>query len=306
VSYQNALNEAVLRATTASQRFKPELGYDFSTYLRHYLKKLYAMQEEEKGWSHAAPIDWAQDQEAAPKPAFPRGANGTRLAFDRWQWAGDDQRKGVVVGLRLRDNSVSYSTGVTDRISVALDILRGDDNPGALGRVKAAIDHLERRQREAEAEAEDRHRGVYNPTFLEAHRLAQHVERYRAHTPRHSSLYPVKEVEDLRGRWGENWQNQLGTILYKKGSKGRLTSNGLSGEEIDWAEVRFREIAGPVLKPFLSSDERAVWDWIGNQMFDEEAPRVTAEELATGIGRSKRTIYKIRDRLILKLKKELK
>ena len=31
-----------------------------------------------------------------------------------------------------------------------------------------------------------------------------------------------------------------------------------------------------------------------------------AEELASQIGRSKRTIYKIRDRLILKLKKELK
>ena len=194
VSYQDALNEAVLRATTAAQRFKPEFGYDFSTYLRHYLKKLYVMQEEEKGWSHAAPTDWAQDQEAAPKPIFPRGANGTRVALDRWQWAGDDQRKGVVVGFQLRDNSVSYSTGVTDRTSVALDILRGDDSPGALGRVKAAIDHLERRQREAVAEVEDRHRGVYDPTFLEACRLAQHVERYRAHTPRHSSLFPVGPV----------------------------------------------------------------------------------------------------------------
>jgi hypothetical protein len=132
------------------------------------------------------------------------------------------------------------------------------------------------------------------------------VERYQAHMPRHSSLFPVKEAEDLRGRWDENWQNQLGTILYKKNSKGGLTSNGLSGEEIDWAELRFTEILGPVLKPFLSPDERAVWDWIGNQMFDEEAPRVTAEELASQIGRSKRTIYKIRDRLILKLKKELK
>ena len=131
-----------------------------------------------------------------------------------------------MVGLRLRDNSVSYSTGVTDRISVALDILRGDDSSGALGRVKAAIDHLERRRREAEAEAEDRHRGVYDPTFLEAHRLAQHVERYRAHTPRHSSLFPVKEAEDLRGRREENWQNQLGTILYKKNSKGGLMPRG--------------------------------------------------------------------------------
>jgi len=65
VSYQDALNEAVLRATTAAQRFKPELGYDFSTYLRHYLKKLYAMQEEEKG------TDWAQDQKAAPKARIP-------------------------------------------------------------------------------------------------------------------------------------------------------------------------------------------------------------------------------------------
>jgi hypothetical protein len=46
---------------------------------------------------------------------------------------------------------------------------------------------------------------------------------------------------------------------------------------------------------------------MGDQMFgDEGAPRLSADQLADQIGRAKRTIYKIRDRLILKLKKERK
>ena len=61
-------------------------------------------------------------------------------------------------------------------------------------------------------------------------------------------------------------------------------------------------------------DERVVLDWMGDQMFPgafvkgrlEHKPRIPAGQLADEIGRSRRTIYKIRDRLIVKLKKELK
>jgi hypothetical protein len=181
-------------------------------------------------------------------------------------------------------------------------VLGDDDAPGADGRLRAAIDHLERVQREQEAEAEDRRQGIYTPTFLEAQRVPLHLQRYEAKTPRHSGLFPDKD--NGRERWGEDWQQHLGTILYAKPSHSRsLRSRGLSGEEIDTAEYHF-ELAGEALRPFLTPDERVVLDWMGDQMFGR--PYGSADELANQIGRSRRTIYKIRDRLILKLKKEQK
>jgi hypothetical protein len=94
VSYDAVLIEAVRLADQAAKRFNPALGYDFSTFLIPYLKKLYAMQEEETGWGHAKPTDWHQDQESAPQPIYPTGANGTRVAFDRWKLRDDDKRRG--------------------------------------------------------------------------------------------------------------------------------------------------------------------------------------------------------------------
>jgi hypothetical protein len=43
VRYDDVLIEAVKLADQAAKRFNPDLGNDFSTLLRHYLKKLYAM-----------------------------------------------------------------------------------------------------------------------------------------------------------------------------------------------------------------------------------------------------------------------
>jgi RNA polymerase sigma factor (sigma-70 family) len=299
--YDDVLIEAVRLADQAAKRFNPELGYDFSTLLRHYLKKLYAMQEEETGWSHAKPDDWHQDQERSPDPIFPAGANGTRVAFDRRNWSGDDKRRGVVIGFRLRNNIEVNSMGFIDRLSAALGVLGYDGGPGADGRLKAAIDHFERVHREQEAEAEDRRFGIYEPTFLEARRVPLHLQRYEARTPRQSGLFPTKD--NGREHWEEDWQQSLGTILYAKPSQTRLRSRGLSGNEIDDAEDQF-ERAGEALRPFLTPDERVVLDWIGDRMFGDG--HKSADELADEIGRSRRTIYKIRDRVILKLKKERK
>jgi hypothetical protein len=307
VNHGDVLVEAVLQADKAAKRFKPELGHDFSTLCGLYLKKLYAMQEEEKGWSHAAPTDWAQEQEKAPQILFPGGANGTRLAFDRWKFANNDKRKGIVIGMRLNGSSESHARGVNERISAALDVLQSyDDQPGALGRIRAAVDHLERRQREEEQEAEDRRFGIYAPTFLEVRPVDLHMQRYEAKTPRHSNVFPDHDKVAKRDRVEEGWQNSLGTILHPKNSSrlSPLKSRGLSGDEIDSAQTRFEDIVGPVLRPRLSPDERAVWDWIGAQMFGD-GPCLSAEQLADQLGLSKRTIYKIRDRVILKLKKEL-
>ena len=107
---------------------------------------------------------------APPSPRlFPTGANGTRIALDRWKFGYDkdtgDKRRGVVIALRLRNNTKDHSMGFIDRVSAALTVLRDDDAPGADGRLRAAIDHLDRVQREQEAEAEDRQRGFIPRRF---------------------------------------------------------------------------------------------------------------------------------------------
>lgn len=264
ISYDDVLIEAVRLAVQAAGHFNPDLGHDFTTLLRHYLKKLYAIQEEEKGWSHAAPTDWHQDQEAAPAPVFPTGANGTRIALDRWRFGYDkdkgDQRRGVVIAMRMRDNTEG-NVGFVNRVSAAMTVLRDDDAPGADGRLRAAIDHLDRVQREQEAEAEDRRSGIFTPTFLEARRTPLHLQRYEAKTPRHSGLFPSKD--NARELWTEDWQQSLGTILYAKPSPDSrpLRSRGLSANTIDTAEYHF-ELAGEALRPFLTPDERVVLDWM--------------------------------------------
>jgi hypothetical protein len=132
-------------------------------------------------------------------------------------------------------------------------------------------------------------------------RTPLHLQRYEAKTPRHSGLFPSKD--NGRELWTEDWQQSLGTILYAKPSNTRLKPRGLSGDTIDTAEYHF-DVASEALWPFLTPDERVVLDWMGDQMFGEA--HVSADQLAEKIGRSRRTIYKIRDRLILKLKKEQK
>jgi hypothetical protein len=140
IRFDDALIEAVRLADQAAKRFNPDLGYDFSTFLLPHLKKLYAMQEGEKGWGHAKPTDWHQDQEASPAPIYPTGANGTRVALDRWK-LGDDTRKGVVIAMTLRENTEGHSVGFVERVSAALTVLRDDAGPGADGRLRATIDH---------------------------------------------------------------------------------------------------------------------------------------------------------------------
>ena len=88
------LLEAIRIACNTEKRFKPELGHDFSTPLRHALKGLnrYAKKETEPDYARWLPeekrsnreFDEAEKREAAPipTPEFLSGANGTRLTFD--------------------------------------------------------------------------------------------------------------------------------------------------------------------------------------------------------------------------------
>jgi hypothetical protein len=91
------LIEAVRLAFDAAKKFKPELGYDFSTLLRHYLKGLHRFAEQDAALqsislsetlsdADAESLTLEEEQEAAeaktPEAAFPPGANGARVTFD--------------------------------------------------------------------------------------------------------------------------------------------------------------------------------------------------------------------------------
>ena len=215
------MSEAALLAHKALEKFDPEPGYKFGTLLILYLRGLPKMFEEETGWSHSDPSLEIEKPEASPTAIFPAGANGTRLVFDLWEFI-DDDRKGAVLGIRLNDRSESYAKGAQARISEALKALAAYDikDDIALGRMRAAIDHVERREREAHQEAEDRARGDYSPTFLEARPVGFNLQLYRAKTPRQNPRWAnIRNNEgeyDKRGSWEDRWRLSLGCILHPR------------------------------------------------------------------------------------------
>jgi hypothetical protein len=338
----NVLNEAVLLAQKALDKFDPARGWKFGTLLILYLRGLPKMFEEERGWSHSDPSLELGEQE--PSPALiipPGGANGTRVWLDWWKFAGcdgifvRDVRTGLKIGFQLYDRSESYAKDASARISAALrafdDMNIRDDV--VLGRLRAALDHAERRAREEQQEAEDRARGDYSPTFLEVRQTAFVMKPYEAKTPRqsprmanirnsegeydkrtrgeydknnregeHDNKYAEKSRGDNRGSWEETWHLSLGNILYPGGvltpgsNRGRLVRH-ISGK---WVELnRWRvDRAIAFLRPTLTKNEAAVMDGIVVELNNSAFP---VEQVSAQIGIQERGTYKIRERLIRRI-----
>jgi hypothetical protein len=112
------------------------------------------------------------------------------------------------------------------------DTLLPDQEPSEHfgGVLAAAADHLERRQREADSEAEKRAAGDFSPTFLEAERLTDVQWNVRAkQPPRFAPKYvPVCSLQDAWSIPGDE-----------------------NGERIDLGE----RIASPIQSPEPSIDE---------------------------------------------------
>ena len=136
------ITDAIRITWEASQKFKQELGYDFSTYLRHLLpNRLYDLYGIEKSKKDEEEPDILQTE----PPQFRGGGNGARLVLDT----------GVLsVGVRVTGNDLDYLLRTLERLR---------DNPAVIPRdhedaqayLRAIVDHTERREREAQAEAED-------------------------------------------------------------------------------------------------------------------------------------------------------
>lgn len=252
LSRQELLFRAVELGLAAEKAFKPELGYDFSTLLRHRLKELHRLHDEQER-GNSSPVHYAKgelEQDRAEELGeeveldFSGGGNATRLTFDQqwWlprlcsnivnyidslrpfavdeleiktfktcefkahPWLGRDKPRNLARDEKPRcetDERTNYTQSYADNLiptlasrhRVAAGVqLRGSDNAPAVqqrisadlpevvrqqpvgeilkGWIRAVFDHLIRRQREADDEAQKRLAGDYSPTFLEADRNA--------------------------------------------------------------------------------------------------------------------------------------
>jgi hypothetical protein len=111
-------------------------------------------------------------------------------------WRKIKKRWRVVFGLATH----SDPRALADRINELRDTMLPDQEPSECfgGYLAGAVDHLERRQREADSEAEKRAAGDYSPTFLEAERLTDVQWNVRAkQPPRFAPKYvPVCSLQD--------------------------------------------------------------------------------------------------------------
>jgi len=164
------ITDAIRITWEAGQKFKQELGYDFSTYLRHLLpNRLYDLYGIEKSKKDEEEPDTLKTEPLH----FQGGGNGARLVLDT---GGNDLDYLLGTLERLRDN-----TAVIPR-----------DHEDAQAYLRAIVDHTERREREAQAEAEDG--GV---VLLEALDLQADIRLFKDN--RLLRFKPQLAIEDHRG-----------------------------------------------------------------------------------------------------------
>ena len=171
------ITDAIRITWEASQKFKQELGYDFSTYLRHLLpNRLYDLYGIEKSKTDEEP-----DILKTEPLQFLGGGNGARLVLDT----------GVLsVGVRVTGNDLNYLLGTLERLRNNTAVIPRD-HENAQPYLRAIVDHTERREREAQAEAEDG--GV---VLLEARDLQADIRLFKDN--RLLLFKPQLAIEDRR------------------------------------------------------------------------------------------------------------
>ena len=227
---QDFLFRAVELAIVAERTFKPERGFSFATYLgglksRGRLKELHRLHDQQEAADSVSIYRTEEDlahekaeEEGEPTDPinFAGGGNGVRLLFDLqwWEarlsdliravaWPTTEKRHRLKLGTQLRksDNAIEAHK----RISADLPhvIRQQPPTPELMGWIRALVDHLIRRQREADAEAEKRRVGDHSPTFLEAIRNAVDVKFYKGRKPPRflPKWMPMARLDDM---WSHN------------------------------------------------------------------------------------------------------
>ena len=151
VPRQEILVEAVRIAVEFEPKFKPESGNDFSTPLRHHLLGLHRFCQKRQ---LLAVNEIEQYPEWKPKD----------LIFG---WPGVGKTTAVDVPYLLRLYGTADDLGLAERAAADMQIIINGPAPGISGRMRAVIDHHERRQREIAQEAENQKNGNYDSVFFD-------------------------------------------------------------------------------------------------------------------------------------------
>ena len=173
------ITDAIRITWEASQKFKQELSYDFSTYLRHLLpNRLYDLYGIEKSQGDEGEPDILKTEPLQ----FRGGGNGARLVLDT----------GVLsVGVRVTGNDLDYLLGTLERLRDNTAVIPRN-HEDAQAYLRAIVDHTERREREAQAEAKDG--GI---VLLEARDLQADIRLFKDN--RLLRFKPKLAIEDHRG-----------------------------------------------------------------------------------------------------------
>lgn len=202
------LIEAVRLATQAEATFKPALGNSFSTHVAYRLKQLHRFAEGYAGMrikvesAEEKAVRLALERGEDPRPIAFKGGNAGRLIFD-WQWTVGGwhalyHRFRVVFGMQTY--AAMNAVGLADRLQEARSVLRVRPDQQLTGIFAAIADHLFRRQREADHEAEKQALGDYSPTLLEAERVTDVQFPGARQPPKFAPEYlPIISLDDAVG-----------------------------------------------------------------------------------------------------------
>jgi len=296
--YEIALCWAVELAIAAEAKFKPKLGNDFSTFLRPHLKRLHRLAEREqqrlpKIYETAAGKKRREAEEIGERlqrPSFAGGGNGARITFDVQS---GNRRLGI--GIQLGSNDEVHARGVAERASPDIKIVLDApaDDSVLRARMRAVLDHQERRQREADQEAENQRAGSHAPVFLEPKDMGADVKAYKARKPprHHPEHMPMARLDDAYTH-SDEW-------------KGTLHDAIVAGQPVSDAEQQDRLVRDAVAaeRPFLSKNELPVLDWIEAQLLGTDKRLLV--QVARDCGITKGAASKIKNRLIKKLQARL-
>ena len=306
---QDVLFRAVELAKAAERTFKPELGFTFATQVGHHLKKLHHLHDQEE--RHQGVLIYRTEEDLAHEKAeeegeptdpanFAGGGNGVRLLFDLQWWEAllsdlisrvlhptTEKRHRLKLGTQLRksDNAIEAHK----RISADLPhvIRQQPPTPELMGWIRALVDHLIRRQREADAEAEKRRAGDHSPTFLEATRNAVDVKFYKGRKPPRflPKWMPMARLDDM---WSHN-QEEEGDSLHDTVASPDVSST--YEKELQAALEAVKAIRPTRTNP---SDLR-VLDWLEASL--EGRTSGGLDQMAKDLGMLKGTASKVAHRL---------
>ena len=302
LQYELALGWAIERAIAAEAKFKPELGNDFSTFLRPYLRRLHRLAQREHQrlpeiYETKAERDRREAEETGErpdKPTFAGGGNGARVTIDH-QWLASGGHRRLVIGVQLNSNEEAYARGVTERASPDIKTILDfpADDSVIRGRMRAVIDHQERRQREAAQEAENQRAGSHAPVFLATKDLGADVRTYKGRKPpnHYPDHIPMMRLDDAYSH-SDQW-------------KGTLHDTIAAGRPVSDAEKQHRLVRDAVVaeRPFVSKNELPVLDWIEGQLLGID--RRLLIQVARAHRVTKGAASKIKNRLIKKLQARL-